>query len=600
VARVSVRYGLLLAVGVVGVGIVRLALFGWGPVAPDDARYLNVGLSILAGRGPLTPDGNVWLLRSPAYGVALALGARIVGGDPIEGARFVAAALGLTGFVLALRLAWSLGGPRAATGTAGALLATPIVWQLLATLRIDLTQTAGVLAVLLALSRPTARRWALAGALLGLTVLVKETILLLVALPLAWLVPGPAALPRRVWLRLAALYLGAAVLVAGWWWVFVYAQAGAIFPLNAVGLIERRDVPEDVVRITRLGILIVALLAASWLAVARRAVGGQIGARLLALAGACLVPPALYALANSLSPRNYAGLAILSAVALGVAATDIVGWLMRRLQRGVALPAAIAGVTARAPAIVALAALLVAVPLVVAAQREVVRPAPSRIDAEVASWLAVHAGPGDRVVMPFRLREVVTLDLGGQVPVVGLPVDRVRAGDDPADYVWIGLRGGQLFGYRRAAWRAALGNEASRFLVLVTPHALTPTELEPLLRSPAGSTFGLTVATAFSAGGDRATIYAVDAAEALSGAPSLTLHVAPEAALAWLDAADPSPIAQGQAVARLASAHAVIVGSVEAIAPLLDRLAGRTCVTPAGGGEDPDALRLAPPGDCGG
>ena len=44
--------GLLLVAPLVALAILRLAHYGWADVAPDDARYLNVGLAVLAGRGP--------------------------------------------------------------------------------------------------------------------------------------------------------------------------------------------------------------------------------------------------------------------------------------------------------------------------------------------------------------------------------------------------------------------------------------------------------------------------------------------------------------------------------------------------------------------
>src|SRR5258706_179814 len=119
----------------------------------------------------------------------------------------------------------SFGGAVGAIGTALALLAMPLLWRLLPTLRIDLPQAAGVVAVLLAIRRPTVGRWVLAGALFGLTVLVKETILLLAALPLAFV--GSVARPRLI--RLWTVFLVTAAVVAGWWWIVVWTQSGTIF-----------------------------------------------------------------------------------------------------------------------------------------------------------------------------------------------------------------------------------------------------------------------------------------------------------------------------------------------------------------------------------
>ncbi len=192
--------------GLLAVVVLRTVAFGWAPLAPDDARYLFVGLSTFAGDGPVTPSGNLFLLRAPVFGLALASGSLLVGGDPVDGARLIGLGIAVLGLLGAIRIGWLLGGAGGALGTAVALLATPLVWRLLPTLRVDLTQTAGVIAVVLALWRPTSARWAVAGALLGLTILVKETVLPLALLPLVF----AGLVPARRLVRLWAIYLAAA------------------------------------------------------------------------------------------------------------------------------------------------------------------------------------------------------------------------------------------------------------------------------------------------------------------------------------------------------------------------------------------------------
>ena len=159
--------GLGLVAALVVLALLRVALGGWAPLAPDDARYLYVGLSILDGHGPVTPSGSTFLLRSPVYGLALATGSTLVGGDPLVGARLVALGLSLLALAGALRLGWLLAGPGGALGTAFALVAAALIWRLMPSLRIDLPQTAAIVATLLAMWRPTTRRWALGGVLLG-------------------------------------------------------------------------------------------------------------------------------------------------------------------------------------------------------------------------------------------------------------------------------------------------------------------------------------------------------------------------------------------------------------------------------------------------
>src|SRR6185503_3514033 len=106
---------------------------------------------------------GAYLLRSPVYGVAMAVGSRLVGGDPLVGAHTVVVVLSLLGLLGAVRVAWLAAGPGGAAGTAIALVATPLIWQLLPSLRIDLPQTALVVGILLLAWRPTTRRWAAAG-----------------------------------------------------------------------------------------------------------------------------------------------------------------------------------------------------------------------------------------------------------------------------------------------------------------------------------------------------------------------------------------------------------------------------------------------------
>ena len=257
--------GRLIALGLIGaviaIVLVRTVLVGWAPVAPDDARYLFVGLSMFSGDGPVTPSGDVFWLRSPVYPLILATGSVLAGGDPLDGARIVAIGLAIVCLVGAVRLGWLLGGAGGAIGTLLALAAMPIVWRLTPTLRIDLPQTAGIIAVLLVVRRPTAGRWALGGVLFGLTVLVKESALPMALLPLALL----GTVPLRRVATLGFVFVLAAVLTAGWWWVLVWLGTGAIFPLNALEVVEARDVGRGL-GLGRTTILFGGVAVLGWLA----------------------------------------------------------------------------------------------------------------------------------------------------------------------------------------------------------------------------------------------------------------------------------------------------------------------------------------------
>jgi hypothetical protein len=571
--------GIGLAVALAVVAIARLTLFGWAGVAPDDARYVFVGLSTLAGHGPITPSGNLFLLRSPVYGIALAAGSVIAGNGPVAGARIVAVILAVAGLLAAVRFGWVLAGPVAAAGTALALVAMPLIWRLLPTLRIDLPQAAGVGAMLLALHRPTMRRWALAGALFGLTILVKETILLLALAPLAYAGTMPRVRLAQIW----GVFLLAAAMVAGWWWIVVWVQSGAIFPLNAIGVIERRDVGADI-RLDSFGVVLLGVIGAAWAVVAARAPRNP-GLRLLVAAAAFVVPPAAYATLNGLSSRNYVGLAVLSAIAIGVAAARIVTWALSRTP---ARP----GLRVCALALAAVGGIVGAT----AGQIRVGNPGEPALPGQLVDWLRAETPPGDHVVMTFRYSEIVALELYGDVAVPGLAAVRVDAGAPLSDFLWIGLRDRQLFGYTRSGWEGTVGQPGTSHLVLAGPHPLTPAELMPALDRDGLP--GLVHAQAFEAGGDWATIYRVDATSVRASPTAVALHLSPAAASAWLDLAAGAPGGDAAtAVMRLAEADAIVIGPDSS--GLSRRLGDVACLIPLSG-EGSDAARIVPSGSaCG-
>lgn len=569
----------VVAVGVAGaliaLGLARVS-GGWAPLAPDDARYLFVGLSVLDGQGAVTPSGNPYLLRSPVYGLALAIGSRLVGGDPLVGAHVVALGASLVGLLLATRLAWVIAGAGAAVGTAVALAATPLVWQLLPSLRIDLPQTALVVAILLAARRPTVRRWAAAGVLLGLVILVKETVLPLAFLPVALVGLVPASLVRR----LAVAYVACAIATAAWWWVVVWAASGQIFPANALAAVEARDV-EGAYRLTRAMLPLLVAFVVGWAVVFWRA-RREVGPRLLLAAAIGIAPAALYAGLQGLNARNFAGLAVLSAIAVGVAGATLVAairpWLGRRSGTGA---------WTRAGAALAMAAVVaVAVAGPIVGQRSVTKTATDPLADSLVTWIAANVEDGGRIVMAFREREETALRRFGRTDVGLLGAKRVEPSEPPGAYVWMGLRGQQLFGYPRTGWIADLTDPRATYLVLVSPHPFTPVDLvhagvdEPSLP-------GLEPAAALDGGGDHADIFRIDAARVREGTAEIPLHLSADAAIAWLDQAGGT-----NTVARFVGARPVVTG--EATEALLARLGVAACTTPTPGG----ALRLGPAGTC--
>ena len=561
-----------LVAAIVGLALARIAP-GWAPLAPDDARYLFVGLSVLDGQGAITPSGGAYLLRSPVYGVAMAVGSWLVGGDPLTGAHVVVVVLSLLGLLSAVRVAWLAAGPGGAVGTAIALVATPLLWQLLPSLRIDLPQTALVIAILLLAWRPTTRRWAAAGVLLGFVVLVKETVLPLLFLPVALLGLVPAPTVRR----LAVVYVGAAVATAAWWWVVVWMSIGKVFPMNAFAVVEARDV-SAALRLPWTAVSLIAVFAISWGVVALRA-RRELGARLLLGAAIALSPAALYAAAQSLNARNFAGLAVLSAIAVGIAGATLVAVARPRLQRGYAARA-----NAPVVAVITLAGVVVvAVAGPVVGQRAVHRPVPDRLTDALVAWIDDHVEDGGRIVMTFREREEIALRRFERTEVGLLDARPVDPAAPPASFIWMGLRDRRLFGYPRTGWVTALTDPPATYLVLVGPHAFTPTDLVVATGGPPVP--GLAPAATLDEGDDHADILAIDPTGVGDGTASVPLHLTAAAALAWLD------LAAGQdAVGRLLQARPVITsGDVEALLATLGAsacsmasLEGQVTIAPAG------------------
>lgn len=194
--------------------------------------------------------------------------------------------------------------------------------------------------------------------------------------------------------------------------------------------------------------------------------------------------------------------------------------------------------------------------------------------------------------MAFREREQMALRLYGRADVAILPIARVGASEAPEDYLWMGLRDRQLFGYRRAAWAGTLAGEiggAGRpadLLVLVGPHPFTPTALTATPGTDAN--LGLTPAASLDADGDRAEIYRVTpgAAPTPSDVP---LHLSAETAEAWLDLAG-----DAAATGRLLDARPVVDGAPEAIVGLIDRVGAAACSTPTSDG----SVTLGRAGTC--
>ena len=182
----------------VAVSLYRVVTLGMEPVAPDDALYVGVGRALWNLQAPRRVDGIVFTQRAWAYPFLLGGMSRLFdggtfGGDPFTGARVVGWTLGTAALGLAVVLAYRHARGAGAVATAVVLLATPLLWTVVPSTLVDGTLMCFVVAVLLVVDRPTPGRMLAGGVLAGVTLLVKETSVLLVLLPLAYL----GALPAR-------------------------------------------------------------------------------------------------------------------------------------------------------------------------------------------------------------------------------------------------------------------------------------------------------------------------------------------------------------------------------------------------------------------
>jgi hypothetical protein len=306
----------------------------------------------------------------------------------------------------------------------------------------------------------------------------------------------------------------------------------------------------------------------------------ELGARLVLVAGLGLAPAAIYAASQGLNARNFVGLAVLSAVAAGVAGATLVAEARRRRASSTA-PA-----TRAIAAVVLAAAVAFAVAGPVVGQLAAPRSEPDRLADDVVAWLSANLEEGERVVMTFREREQMALRRFGRTEVRLLGIHRVDPADPPDAYIWMGLRDRQLFGYPRAGWVAALTDPPAAYLVLVSPHPFTPVDLVSA-RAEGPSPPGLTPVATLDGGGDHADILRIDPDRVLAETAEVPLHLTAEAAIAWLDL-DGRP----DAGERLLRTRPVVSGN--GLADLLARLGDRACRLPAPAG----ASQLGPVGSC--
>ena len=226
----------LALLAIVGSMIVFLAVLAVMPAFNptfDDAKYIGMGRNVLAGIGPTTVFGVLFLNHSPLWPVAMAGPERLTGIDALTVGHALDAVSGAVVIALGAALGWRVR-PLAGAIAAISLVAFVYLGDLARTAGIDLPAAAFTLGYLL-VGLAAARRGSIglgiaAGLLFALAFLTKET-----ALPWA---PAPflaAIFWTTSWVRLAKVTgwaLGVAAVALSWWFAVYAVNAGAVYRLG--------------------------------------------------------------------------------------------------------------------------------------------------------------------------------------------------------------------------------------------------------------------------------------------------------------------------------------------------------------------------------
>lgn len=226
-----------LALGVIIVLLLPLFFARPAHLTSDESLYLAEAYNIAHGDGLTYPSGDPITHRAPLQPLLLAPAVALAGTDAAyDISKLVVAANAL----LVLLLAWRMGGAIAGAIAGVAAAASAYLNGFGATLYLDPLQCSFMLLCLLALhdaaTRPAPlRSFVLAGALLGLAFLVKESAVQWSPLGvLAWLfVPS---LRSRQGARGAVAFTATFAATVAPWWVWVWLKSGELFLLGEPSL----------------------------------------------------------------------------------------------------------------------------------------------------------------------------------------------------------------------------------------------------------------------------------------------------------------------------------------------------------------------------
>jgi hypothetical protein len=505
----------LAVVMLVAVSIGRVLTNGFDVVAADDSAYIQVGRELWRFHQPLLVDGTVFTIRSWLFPLVMG-GASLVGGsDPFRGPRIVCWVFATAAIALATIVSARTARGWAAVATAAVVLATPVVWAVVPTTRIDTALVLFVVVLLLVIDTPTPGRALAAGVVAGLALLVKETSTPLVLLPLAYV----GVLSRSAWWRFAARYVAAFVVTVSWWFVVVLVVEGKVFPLQGLQQAAKRGVP----RVWPIGTsvwILLGLWAVGWaLLLLRR--HREPRARLLALAALAFLPATAIAWFDELALRQFFPIALLSCIATGVATTDLIGAIARRVaqnrRRAVAVGLALGAVA------------VMAVPVVLTQTRLELETEQPSLDRELAQWLGARVGTPD-VVTTFKFRTALWVRLDGDAVLHDLEFDRSDRPPALPSAVAVDIRSDGYQTVTRKRLRDAV--EGADYLLLTGPGRRSPIGLATWLREH-GREVGLPLAAELGPGarGPWAYVFRVERPR-VDEIPTIVSGFAAEAMLA--------------------------------------------------------------------
>jgi hypothetical protein len=262
-----------------------------GSLSSDSNLYIFVGDNFWNGVGLLDIDGQFFAKHGPIFPLLYSLLYSLGGKEMVQVLPILSLAFSL---LMGVYIVSRIFTARAAFFTALLFLAAPFFWIELDKGSIDYIQLLLVSLFLLALLKPTRERFMIAGVLLGIILLSKETAALIILVPLAWL----GARSGGIIVRRYLLFLLSAIFTAAWWWWIVIKEAGVFFPVQQLAEAHGYNNRSDIELISLFFFIVFLPL---FVALFRK----DAKARLILFSFLAVTPPTLIAFLNNMDERQF-------------------------------------------------------------------------------------------------------------------------------------------------------------------------------------------------------------------------------------------------------------------------------------------------------